>query len=152
MAQSAEAAAAIAAAKAAAKAAEAKAEAKGVAADDTPAAEVGAEGEESKSKLQRPATAVADPMLVREYVRQVVSGEVTAAATGVLSELHRLQERAHLKDAVKAAMRKRYVCGLREVVRSLKTNKAKALIIAHNIEQIDGPDGLDQAMAQIIQV
>ena len=54
------------------------------------------------------------------------------------------QERAHLKDPVKSAMRKRYVCGMREVLRSLKTNKARALVVAHNIEKIEAiscPEG-----------
>lgn len=63
------------------------------------------------------------------------------STSAVLSELQRLQERAHLKDPVKAAMRKRYVCGLREVLRSLKTNKAKALVVAHNIERIEAEAG-----------
>ena len=63
-----------------------------------------------------------------------------------------MQERANLKDAVKAAMRKRYVCGLREVLRSLKTSKAKALIVAHNIERIEAADGTDEMIGQILQL
>ena len=100
----------------------------------------------------RPKEATADPLLVREYVHQLVSIEVQDACSPLLSELQRLQERAHLKDAVKSAMRKRYVCGLREVLRSLKTNKAKALVCAHNIEVISSEDGLDAMMAQILQL
>lgn len=46
----------------------------------------------------------------------------------------------------------RYVCGLREVLRSLKTNKAKALIVAHNIEKIESEAGLDQIIAELVQL
>ena len=46
----------------------------------------------------------------------------------------------------------RYVCGLREVLRALKLNKAKALIVSHNIEQIGAEDGLDSLLAQLVQV
>ena len=92
---------------------------------------------------------MADPLLIREYVHQLITPEVTSAASALLSEIQRMQERAHLQNAVKAAMRKRYVCGLREVLRALKTNKAKALIVAHNIEQIEAEGGLDDVMVQV---
>ena len=49
-------------------------------------------------------------------------------------------------------MRKRYVCGLREVHRALQRDKAKALIVAHNIEVIESENGLDDLMAQIMQL
>jgi ribosomal protein L7Ae-like RNA K-turn-binding protein len=62
------------------------------------------------------------------------------------------QERAHLKDPVKSAMRKRYVCGMREVLRSLKTNKARALVVAHNIEKIEADDGLDALIGQLVNL
>jgi ribosomal protein L30E len=38
-------------------------------------------------------------------------------------------------------VKKRYVCGLREVARALKSNKARVLIIAHNIERIQAEVG-----------
>jgi len=110
------------------------------------------EGTLTKPKLERPKEATADPWLVREYVRQLITPEVNEASAKLLSELQRLQERAHLKDPVKAAMRKRYVCGLREVIRSLKTNKARALLVAHNIEKIESEEGLDQLIAELVQL
>ena len=110
------------------------------------------EGEGHKRKLMRPAEASADPLLIREYCRQLVTPEVQEACGALLSELQRLQERAHLKDAVKAAMKKRYVCGLREVHRALQRDKAKVLVVAHNIERIEAEHGLDDLMAQIMQL
>ena len=40
--------------------------------------------------------------------------------------------------------------GLREVVRSLRTNKAKGLIVAHNIEEIASEHGLDATVSQLL--
>jgi len=111
-----------------------------------------AEGGAGSKTLVRPKEAKADPLLIREYVHQLISPELDTACGALLGELARLQERAHLKDPVKAAMRKRYVCGLREVLRSLKTSKAKALIVAHNIEKIESENGLDEMMGQIMQL
>lgn len=105
-----------------------------------------------KQPLVRPKEAHTDPLLVREYVHQLVSPEVNEATSALLSELQRLQERAHLKDPVKAAMRKRFVCGLREVQRALKANKAKALIVTHNVERISAEDGLDEMMMQLMRL
>ena len=34
-------------------------------------------------------------------------------------------------------------------VRSLKTNKAKAVIVAHNVERIESENGLDDVVAQL---
>ena len=104
-------------------------------------AEDGENSEGAKKRLMRPTEATADPLLIREYCHQVITPEVSDATSALLVELQRLQERAHLKDAVKAAMRKRYVCGLREVQRALQRDKAKALIVAHNIEVIESENG-----------
>ena len=42
-------------------------------------------------------------------MKQLVTPQVNEACAALLAELSRLQERAHLKDPVKSAMRKRYV-------------------------------------------
>ena len=38
------------------------------------------------------------------------------------------------------------------MLRSLKTSKAKALIVAHNIEHIEAADGTDEMIGQILQL
>ena len=122
------------------------------AADGVAGGEAAAEEEGAKKGLVRPKEASSDPRMVREYVDQLILPEVNEAVARLLAELQRLQERAHLKDPVKAATRKRYVCGLREVLRALKMNKAKALVVSHNIEKIESEDGLDEMMEQIMRM
>ena len=78
--------------------------------------------------------------------------EVNEACLNLLQELARFQERLYLKDPVKAAAKKRYLCGLREVLRALKTNKAKAVIVVHNVEKIESENGLDDVVAQLMQL
>ena len=103
-----------------------------------------------KGGLVRPQTAAADPWLIREYVDQLITPEVTGAAKELCAELVRLQTKAYNKDPAKASIKKRYVSGLREVVRSLRTNKAKGLIVAHNIEEIASEHGLDATVSQLL--
>ena len=82
--------------------------------------------------IKRPAEAVANPRLVREYCEQLVVPAVNEAACALLAEVQRFQERLYLRDPLKASQKKRFVCGLREVARALKSNKAKVLIVVHN--------------------
>ena len=67
----------------------------------------------------------ADCNQVREYVEQLIVPSVNGAAVALLNELHRFQERLYLKDPAKAARSRRYMCGLREATRALRTNKAR---------------------------
>ena len=56
----------------------------------------------------------------------------------------------YLKDPLKATAKKRYLCGLREVLRALKTNKAKAIIVVHNVERIEAEDGEQRATSDTV--
>ena len=120
------------------------------AADDADASADAAADSPQKGGLVRPPTAAADPWLIREYVDQLITPEVTGAAKELCAELVRLQTKAYNKDPAKASIKKRYVSGLREVVRSLRTNKAKGLIVAHNIEEIASEHGLDATVSQLL--
>ena len=53
-----------------------------------------------------------------------------------VSELKRFQDRAYHQDAVKAKMRRRLVFGLREVAKAVQLKKAKAVVVAPNIEEV----------------
>ena len=44
----------------------------------------------------------------------------------------------------KKTAKKRYVCGLREVLRKLKTNKIRLVIVVPNIENVLTPGGLNE--------
>eukprot|EP00965_Chrysotila_dentata_P023402 775775-Pleurochrysis_carterae.AAC.1 len=74
------------------------------------------------------------------------------ASTPFACEFSLFQERLYLRDPNKVKLRKRYVCGLREVSRSLKTNKARAIIVAHNIERIESEAGLDDMVRQLLEL
>lgn len=47
-------------------------------------------------------------------------------------------------------MRRWYVCGLREVRKAIKAGKAKAVLLAPNIEQIEAEGGLNDSVEDII--
>ncbi|KAJ1633616.1 hypothetical protein T492DRAFT_590062 [Pavlovales sp. CCMP2436] len=102
--------------------------------------------------LARPKEAVSDPLLVREYVTQAVDEKVNAAASALLSALLRFQDKLHAADPVKARTKRRLVVGLREAVRSLRTGKARCVVVAHNVEQIEAEGALDDMILDILKL
>lgn len=51
---------------------------------------------------------------------------------------------------LQANMRRWYVCGLREVRKAIKSGKARAVLLAPNIEQIEAEGGLNDSVDDII--
>ena len=102
--------------------------------------------------LVRPKEAVSDPLLVREYCCQAIDDTLNAAVSALLDTLLRFQDKLHAADPIKARAKRRLVCGLRETVRSLRTGKARCVIIAHNIEQIDAEGALDDMVLEILKL
>jgi hypothetical protein len=117
-----------------------------------PAAAEGAAAVTAAVPLVRPKEAVSDPLLVREYVCQAIDDELTGAVTTTLGMLLRFQDKLHATDPAKARSKRRLVVGLRETVRALRTNKARCVVLAHNIEQIATDGGLDDLVQEICKL
>lgn len=64
----------------------------------------------------------------------------------MLRTLMQFQERARLRDAVKAKKARRMVFGLREVMRGIRTGKIQFVVIAPDIER---SPALDEEIAEI---
>jgi len=88
----------------------------------------------------------------RDYCNQIISGTLNQIVVELLKELARFQLRSKAKEPIKAKMRRRFVCGFREVLRGLNSHKLKCVIIAPNIEEIKTPGGLDSIVHEIIQL
>jgi selenocysteine insertion sequence-binding protein 2 len=84
------------------------------------------------------------------YSDQIISSETNVATASCVSELKRFQDRAYHQDPVKAKMRRRLVFGLREVAKAVQLKKAKAVVVAPNIEEVGLEGGLDDVVAAII--
>ncbi|GFH27669.1 C2H2-type domain-containing protein [Haematococcus lacustris] len=54
--------------------------------------------------------------------------------------------------AVTGAAHRWYVCGLREVRKAVRAKRARAVIIAPNIESVGAEGGLDDALSEILQL
>ena len=99
----------------------------------------------SKNKI----TFVGEDAEIR-YADQVISKELNASVVECVGELKRFQDRAYFKDPVKAKMRRRLVFGLREVAKAVQLKRAKAVVVAPNIERIESEGGLDDVVSSII--
>ncbi|KAM9168142.1 selenocysteine insertion sequence-binding protein 2 isoform 2-T2 [Mergus octosetaceus] len=86
----------------------------------------------------------------RDYCSQILSKEVDSCVTDLLKELVRFQDRMYQKDPVKAKIRRRLVMGLREVLKHLRLNRLKCVIISPNCEKIQSKGGLDETLHNII--
>uniref|UniRef100_A0A803J9A1 SECIS binding protein 2 n=1 Tax=Xenopus tropicalis TaxID=8364 RepID=A0A803J9A1_XENTR len=86
----------------------------------------------------------------REYCSQVLSKDVDNCVMELLKELVRFQDRLFLKEPAKAKSKRRLVMGLREVLKHLKLQKLKCIIISPNCEKIQSKGGLDDTLQTII--
>ncbi|OCU01200.1 selenocysteine insertion sequence-binding protein 2 [Xenopus laevis] len=86
----------------------------------------------------------------REYCSQVLSKDVDNCVMDLLKELVRFQDRMFLKEPAKAKSKRRLVMGLREVLKHLKLQKLKCIIISPNCEKIQSKGGLDDTLQTII--
>ncbi|WIA32847.1 hypothetical protein OEZ86_006024 [Tetradesmus obliquus] len=84
------------------------------------------------------------------YCKQEISAGLNAAVAGLLTSIKGFQDRAMAKNPAKANMRRWYVCGLREVRKAIKSGKARAVLLAPNIEQIEAEGGLNDSVDDII--
>jgi len=75
------------------------------------------------------------------YADQVVTREVNEKVWALLKALIHLQASMKQRNPTKAAMRKRYVLGLRECEKAVKAGKCKLLVLAPNIEEAEGERG-----------
>ena len=93
---------------------------------------------------------VANKNRVREYVTQNLDIELDQIVSSMLRTLFKFQEKARLVDPLKAKQSRRIVLGLREVFRGVRTKRAKAVIVATDIEESPTDGGLDSRVRGII--
>ena len=86
----------------------------------------------------------------REYCNQVLGAALDDVTYQLLTMLGSFQQRQYEQNPMKAKLRRRYVCGLREAVKHIQLGKAKCIILAPNIERIQGKGGLDDLISLII--
>ena len=70
------------------------------------------------------------------YCNHLVKEEINTCVEHFLVDLARFQDRMYLKDPIKAKAKRRYVCGLREVLKHLKLKKLKCVILPPNLDRI----------------
>ena len=71
------------------------------------------------------------------YCDQVADPELDGVLDALLTELMRFQDRVYqLGDPHKFKMKRRFVCGLREVLKHLHLRKLKAVILTGNLDRI----------------
>ncbi|DBA81301.1 TPA: Selenocysteine insertion sequence-binding protein 2 [Trebouxia sp. C0005] len=87
----------------------------------------------------------------RTYCKQVISAELNRVVVELLQQLLFWQERQKAQDPLKATKKKRLVSGLREVAKAVKLHKAKTVVVAPNIEQIESEGGLDDLLGSILK-
>ncbi|KAK9814056.1 hypothetical protein WJX72_000039 [[Myrmecia] bisecta] len=87
----------------------------------------------------------------RNYCMQVISTELNRVVVEFLQQLLYWQERSRAHEPIKAQSKKRLVSGLREVAKAVRLSKAKTVVVAPNIEQIESEGGLDDLLTSILQ-
>ena len=83
------------------------------------------------------------------FVHQVIDANLDTAVTELLNQLAKFQTKLFEQDPVKAAQKRRFQCGLREVMKSAKRGKLKLVVIAPNIDKIEADGGLDDMVGDL---
>lgn len=90
-----------------------------------------------------------------QYVDVVQSAELNQAVKSLIYKLKELYFIRKIKPQkgkykkVNAAPKKRYIIGLKEVTKNLDSNKLNMVIIATNVEKVEGEYGLDEHLLHI---
>lgn len=88
-------------------------------------------------------------MNVREYVDMIQTEELVESVKNLLYKLKELYFIRKIKPQkgkykkVAAPPKKRYLIGLKEIQKNLMTKKISMMIVAVNIERVEGEKGLD---------
>lgn len=77
------------------------------------------------------------PGAALRYGNQTISTELNRAAAELLRKLHEFQERTRVLEPLKAKAKRRLVFGLRQVQKAIRTRKAKMVLFAPNIEEVE---------------
>ncbi|XP_065660125.1 selenocysteine insertion sequence-binding protein 2 isoform X3 [Hydra vulgaris] len=88
----------------------------------------------------------------REYCNHLLSDEINNLTQSLLLDLIKYQDRVYHENRTKFKQKRRYVLGLREVLKHLKVKKLKAIIVAPNIERISCEGGIDDYLTNILSL
>jgi hypothetical protein len=86
----------------------------------------------------------------KNYVNQLLSPELDSIVVELFQKLTKFQTKLKQTQPLKYKSKKRYVVGLREVERAIKSNRLRSIFIAPNIDKIVSPGGLDETIIEIL--
>lgn len=88
----------------------------------------------------------------REYCDHVLTKDINHLTYNLLVSLQKFQDRVYHENRNKYKQKRRFILGLREVLKHLKLKRLKAIVIAPNIERISAKGGLDDYLGSIISI
>lgn len=89
--------------------------------------------------------------VVREYVDQLLNKKLDELVTQFIYKLRYYQAKIRVEQPLMFEMKRKFVVGLKQTIRSVKYGKAVAVIIAPNIESIKSEGGLDDLVYTLIE-
>ena len=85
------------------------------------------------------------------YCTHLVTEDINTCTSDLLTDLVRFQDRVYKNEPQKLKTKRRYVCGLREVEKSLsvKLRKVECVIVTPNMDRIQSPGSTPSPAAAI---
>ncbi|KAB7494950.1 Selenocysteine insertion sequence-binding protein 2-like [Armadillidium nasatum] len=84
----------------------------------------------------------------REYCNHILSPEIDKNLKELIEMVVSFHQRLYSQDPVKAKMRRRYYCGLREALKHM--NSVKCLVISPNLKPSPGKGCLDELIYKVV--
>lgn len=85
----------------------------------------------------------------RPYCDHFITPEINSSVTTLLQDIVKFHDRQFERDPVKANARRRHIVGLREVLKFLNLKRLKLIIIAPDMELIQGKGGICDIVEQL---
>lgn len=91
---------------------------------------------------------------IREYVDMIQDSSLDQTLISLISKLKKLYYNRKLNPSKKIKssrpVKKRYIIGIKEVLKHLTAKNLKAVVLATNLEKVEETNGLDELVYQII--
>ncbi|KAI0988487.1 hypothetical protein GJ496_007443 [Pomphorhynchus laevis] len=86
----------------------------------------------------------------RSYCSNCLCPEIDRECGLLLKLIYDFQHRAYAKDQIKTRSKRRYIAGMRQVIKYTKANLLKCVVIAPNCEPVQATGGLDDIIMKIV--
>lgn len=91
-------------------------------------------------------------IFIRNYVKNIIDKELDDKVCELLLNLSAFQKRIYHNDRLNYKRKRRFILGLKSIIKNAHLNRVKLVIVAPNLEPNVTPGGLDDLVGKLLQM